>query len=61
MRPFLGGGDMIANVGFDPPPWRAAVEVRGGHLTVAEGVGLGAAVGYLVGIGMEACAPTSAS
>ncbi len=54
MRPFLGGGDMIASVGFDSStynelPWK----FEAGTSAIAEGVGLGAAIDYLGGIGME--------
>jgi len=53
MRPFLGGGDMIASVGFDSStynelPWK----FEAGTSAIAEGVGLGAAIDYLDRIGM---------
>ena len=55
MRPFMGGGDMIASVGFDSStynelPWK----FEAGTSAIAEGVGLGAAIDYLDAIGMEA-------
>ena len=55
MPPFLGGGEMILNVtteGFLPNelPWK----FEAGTPPIAEAVGLGAAVDYLDGIGMEA-------
>lgn len=55
MPPFLGGGEMILNVtteGFTTTeiPWK----FEAGTPPVAEIVGLGAAVDYLSGIGMEA-------
>ena len=55
MRPFLGGGDMIASVGFDSStynelPWK----FEAGTSAIAEGVGLGAAIDYLGAIGMDA-------
>jgi cysteine desulfurase/selenocysteine lyase len=55
MRPFLGGGDMIASVGFDSStynelPWK----FEAGTSPIAEGVGLGAAVDYLARLGMDA-------
>ena len=54
MRPFLGGGDMIANVGFDSSTWNELPwKFEAGTSPIAEGVGLGAAVDYLAGIGME--------
>jgi cysteine desulfurase/selenocysteine lyase len=54
MRPFLGGGDMIASVGFDSStynelPWK----FEAGTSAIAEGVGLGAAIDYLDRIGMD--------
>ena len=54
MPPFLGGGEMILNVtteGFLPNelPWK----FEAGTPAIAEVVGLGAAVDYLGGIGME--------
>ena len=55
MRPFLGGGDMIANVGFDSSTWNELPwKFEAGTSPIAEGVGLGAAVDYLSGVGMEA-------
>jgi len=55
MPPFLGGGGMIRDVtldGFKPAelPWK----FEAGTPPIAEIIGLGAAVDYLVGIGMPA-------
>jgi cysteine desulfurase/selenocysteine lyase len=52
---FLGGGEMIQDVrldGFSPNelPWK----FEAGTMPIAEAVGLGAAIDYLEGIGMEA-------
>lgn len=55
MPPFLGGGGMILNVttdGFVPDGLPAKFEA--GTPPIAEAVGLGAAVEYLEGVGMEA-------
>jgi len=57
MPPFLGGGSMIETVAmsgssFAPPPAR----FEAGTPPIAEAVGLGAAVDYLSGIGMDAIA-----
>ncbi len=57
MPPFLGGGEMILDVsteGFLPNtlPWK----FEAGTPPIAEMVGLGAAVDYLSGVGMEAIA-----
>jgi len=55
MPPFLGGGDMIATVGFDSSTWNELPwKFEAGTSPIAEGVGLGAAVDYLAAIGMEA-------
>jgi cysteine desulfurase/selenocysteine lyase len=54
MPPFLGGGDMIARVGFDESTWNELPwKFEAGTSPIAEGVGLGAAVDYLSGIGMD--------
>jgi cysteine desulfurase / selenocysteine lyase len=55
MPPFLGGGGMILNVttdGFVPAALPAKFEA--GTPPIAEIVGLGAAIGYLEALGMEA-------
>jgi cysteine desulfurase/selenocysteine lyase len=55
MRPFLGGGDMIASVGFDSSTWNDLPwKFEAGTSPIAEGIGLGAAIDYLSAIGMEA-------
>jgi cysteine desulfurase/selenocysteine lyase len=54
MRPFLGGGDMIASVGFQESTWNELPwKFEAGTSMIAEAVGLGAAVDYLAGVGME--------
>jgi cysteine desulfurase / selenocysteine lyase len=55
MPPFLGGGEMIRDVrldGFTPNelPWK----FEAGTPPIAETIGLGAAIDYLQGLGMEA-------
>ena len=55
MPPFLGGGDMIRRVTFDgftpnELPWK----FEAGTPSIAEAIGLGAAVDYLSELGMEA-------
>ena len=55
MPPFLGGGEMIEKVEmtgstFAPPPHR----FEAGTPPIAQAIGLGAAVDYLSGIGMDA-------
>jgi cysteine desulfurase / selenocysteine lyase len=55
MGPFLGGGDMIASVGFDMSTWNDLPwKFEAGTSAIAEGVGLGAAIDYLSAIGMDA-------
>ena len=55
MGPFLGGGDMIASVGFDTSTWNDLPwKFEAGTSAIAEGVGLGVAIDYLSAIGMEA-------
>jgi cysteine desulfurase / selenocysteine lyase len=54
MPPFLSGGDMISSVDFhrsrfNELPWK----FEAGTSPIAEGVGLGAAVDFLQGIGMD--------
>ena len=54
MRPFLGGGDMIARVDFDSSTWNELPwKFEAGTSPVAEGVGLGVAIDYLSALGME--------
>jgi len=54
MRPFLGGGDMIATVERDGSTWNDLPwKFEAGTSAIAEGVGLGAAVDYLGALGME--------
>ena len=54
MPPFLGGGHMIANVTVEEIRFGTLpAKFEAGTLQVAEGIGLGAAVDFLVGIGMD--------
>jgi cysteine desulfurase / selenocysteine lyase len=54
MPPFLAGGDMIASVDFQDATWNELpYKFEAGTPPVAEAVGLGAAVEYLSGLGME--------
>jgi cysteine desulfurase/selenocysteine lyase len=54
MQPFLTGGDMIASVTLDGATWNELpYKFEAGTPPIAEAVGLGAAVEYLTGIGME--------
>lgn len=57
MPPFLGGGDMIRRVSWEGSTWNDLPwKFEAGTPPIVEGVGLGAAVDYLSGIGMEAVA-----
>jgi cysteine desulfurase/selenocysteine lyase len=54
MRPFLGGGHMISRVERERSTWNDLPwKFEAGTSAVTEAVGLGAAVDYLSGIGME--------
>ncbi len=54
MPPFLGGGDMIAHVGYETSTWNDLPwKFEAGTSPIAEGVGLGAAIDYLGELGME--------
>jgi len=57
MPPFLGGGDMIASVGFESSTWNDLPwKFEAGTPAIVEGAGLGAAVDYLSAITLEAIA-----
>lgn len=54
IEPFLGGGEMISNVTTTGSTWADLPHrFEAGTPPIAEGVGLGAAVEYLTGLGME--------
>lgn len=54
MEPFLGGGEMIADVRTDGYTWREIPHrFEAGTPPIAESVGLGAACRYLQDVGME--------
>jgi cysteine desulfurase/selenocysteine lyase len=54
MEPFLTGGDMIASVDFQSASWNELpFKFEAGTPPIAEAVGLGVAVDYLAGLGME--------
>ncbi|MFN3260952.1 MAG: cysteine desulfurase [Pikeienuella sp.] len=57
MRPFLGGGDMIREVGRDVVTYAdAPFRFEAGTPGIVQMIGLGAAIDYLEGLGMEAVA-----
>ena len=54
MPPFLGGGDMIKSVHLRESEWNDIPhKFEAGTPNIAHGIGLGAAVDYLNGLGME--------
>ncbi len=54
MPPFLGGGHMIANVTVEEIRFGTLpAKFEAGTLQVAEGIGLGAAVDFLIELGMD--------
>src|SRR5262249_33629390 len=55
MEPFLGGGEMIADVSTEGYTWREIPHrFEAGTPPIAGGGGLGAACAYLRGVGMDA-------
>ncbi len=54
MPPFLGGGDMIKKVTFDGFSTNSIpYKFEAGTPAIAEGIGLGAAIDFLLGLGMQ--------
>jgi cysteine desulfurase / selenocysteine lyase len=54
MRPFLGGGDMIREVTRDAITWNdAPMKFEAGTPGIVQQTGLGVALDYLMGLGME--------
>ena len=54
MPPFLGGGDMIREVKMSGSRWNELpYKFEAGTPAIAETIGLGAAVDYLAGVGMD--------
>ena len=54
MPPFLGGGDMIRRVRLSGSEWNELPwKYEAGTPSIAEGIGLGAAVDYLAKVGMD--------
>jgi cysteine desulfurase/selenocysteine lyase len=55
MPPFLGGGDMIRRVELDGSTWNDLPwKFEAGTPSIAEAIGLGAAVSFMENIGMDA-------
>jgi cysteine desulfurase/selenocysteine lyase len=54
MPPYMGGGDMIKRVTLEGSTWNELpYKFEAGTPAIAEAVGLGAAVDYLTGLGMD--------
>lgn len=54
MPPFMGGGDMIRRVRLEESTWNDLPwKFEAGTPSIAEGIGLGAAVDYLNSVGMD--------
>jgi cysteine desulfurase/selenocysteine lyase len=57
MRPFLGGGDMIREVTRDTVTWNdPPMKFEAGTPGIVQQIGLGVALDYLMGLGMESIA-----
>ena len=57
MPPFLGGGDMIRTVSFERSTWNdLPYKFEAGTPNIGGAVGLGTAIDYVTGIGLEAIA-----
>lgn len=57
MRPFMGGGDMIRDVQKDQITWAdPPMKFEAGTPGIVQQIGLGAALDYMTGLGMEAIA-----
>lgn len=55
MPPFLGGGDMISSVTFERSTWaKLPTKFEAGTPAIAQAIGLGAAIDYVTGIGLDA-------
>lgn len=55
MDPFLSGGEMIREVRFEGATWKEVPwKFEAGTPAIAQAIGLGAAINYLQGIGMQA-------
>ncbi|PZQ99526.1 MAG: cysteine desulfurase [Cereibacter sphaeroides] len=62
MRPFLGGGDMIREVTRDTVTWAdPPMKFEAGTPGIVQQIGLGVALDYMTGLGMEAIAAHEAN
>jgi cysteine desulfurase/selenocysteine lyase len=57
MPPFMGGGDMISSVTFEKSTWaKLPHKFEAGTPAIAQAIGLGAAIEYVNGLGLDAIA-----
>jgi cysteine desulfurase/selenocysteine lyase len=57
MRPFMGGGDMIREVHRDEVTWNdPPMKFEAGTPGIVQQIGLGVALDYMMGVGMETIA-----
>ncbi|MEM7644719.1 MAG: aminotransferase class V-fold PLP-dependent enzyme, partial [Pseudomonadota bacterium] len=57
MRPFMGGGDMIRDVGKDAVTWNdPPMKFEAGTPGIVQTIGLGAAIDWMMDLGMDAIA-----
>ena len=57
MQPFMGGGDMIRDVHRDTITWNdPPMKFEAGTPGIVQQIGLGVALDYMIGVGMEAIA-----
>jgi cysteine desulfurase/selenocysteine lyase len=62
MPPFLGGGEMISSVTYEQSTWAAVPhKFEAGTPAILEGIGLKAAIDYVLSIGYEAIAAHESS
>ena len=62
MPPFMGGGDMISSVSFEHSTWATGpTKFEAGTPAILEVIGLGAAIDYVRGIGLQAIAAHEAA
>jgi len=55
MPPYMGGGEMIRSVTFEAAEWAdLPYKFEAGTPAIAQAVGLGAAIDYVAGLGLEA-------
>lgn len=54
MPPFMGGGDMISTVAYEGSTWaELPAKFEAGTPPIVQAIGLGAAIDYVTGIGLE--------